>query len=142
MPEAKPPAVEVAAEERDELERLVRRHTLKQQLAERARTLPVRSPGWWMSTSTLSGSGGRVGAVSARCRWLTYASRPSSPGWSALGEPTRSTPELVSRSMAQACEAPSASGRPISQWSMTEHDGAGGRDHAARRDGLTTTTAL
>jgi len=36
------------------------------------------------------------------------------------GTPARITPEQVCRIMALACEAPEASGRPISQWSTTE----------------------
>jgi putative transposase len=36
------------------------------------------------------------------------------------GTPARITPEQVARIVALACEAPSASGRPISQWSTTE----------------------
>jgi hypothetical protein len=36
------------------------------------------------------------------------------------GTPARITPEQVARIIALACEAPSASGRPISQWSTTE----------------------
>ena len=36
------------------------------------------------------------------------------------GTPARITPEQVCRIVALACEAPGASGRPISQWSTTE----------------------
>ena len=36
------------------------------------------------------------------------------------GTPARITPEQVARIVALACEAPSASGRPISQWSSRE----------------------
>jgi putative transposase len=36
------------------------------------------------------------------------------------GTPARISPEQVCRIMALACEAPSESGRPVSQWSTTE----------------------
>jgi len=45
MPGPKPPSVEVSVEERAELERLVRRHTTGQQLAERARIVLLAADG-------------------------------------------------------------------------------------------------
>jgi putative transposase len=36
------------------------------------------------------------------------------------GTPARISPEQVARIVALACEAPSESGRPVSQWSTTE----------------------
>ena len=128
MPGPKPPPVEVTAEVRAELERLVRRHTTAQQLVERARIVLLAADG------LNNGEVARAVAVDVdtvrkwRRRWrhaqavpvaevsvvarLADAPRP--------GTPARITPEQVCRIMALACEAPGASGRPISQWSTTE----------------------
>jgi putative transposase len=128
MPGPKLPAVEVTAEERAELERIVRRHTTGQQLAERARIVLLASDGlnncevaraldihidtvrkWrrrWCSVREVP-----LAEVGVTVR-LADAARP--------GTPVRITPEQVCRIMALACEAPGESGRPISQWSTTE----------------------
>jgi putative transposase len=128
MPGPKPPPVELTIEERAELERLVRRHTTGQQLAERARIVLLAADG--LNNSEVA----RAVAVDVdtvrkwRGRWrrvravplaelsvtarLADAPRP--------GTPARITAEQVCRIMALACEAPSASERPISQWSTTE----------------------
>ncbi len=128
MPGPKPPVVEVAAEERAELERLVRRPTTGQQLAERARIVLLMADG--LNNSEVA----RAVAVDVdtvrkwRARWchvravplaeLTVAARLADAPRS--GTPARITPEQVARIVALACEAPSESGRPISQWSTTE----------------------
>ena len=128
MPGPTPPSIEVTAEERAELERLVRRPTTAQQLAERARIVLLVAEGrnncdvaravdvavdtvrkWrrcWRHAQAVP-----LAEVSVAAR-LADAPRP--------GTPARITPEQVCRIMALACEAPSASGRPISQWSTTE----------------------
>ena len=128
MPGPKPPPVEVATEERAEVERLVRRHTTGQQLAERARIVLRAADG--LNNSEIAravdvdvdtvrkwrgrwrrGRGVPVAELSVAAR-LADAPRP--------GTPARITPEQVCRIMALACEAPRAAGRPISQWSTTE----------------------
>jgi transposase len=128
MPGPKPPVVEVTVEERVELERLVRRHTTGQQLAERARIV------WLMAEGLNNSQVARAVAVDVdtvrkwRTRWchvrevplaeVTVAARLADAPRS--GTPARITPEQVARIVALACEAPDASGRPISQWSSTE----------------------
>jgi putative transposase len=128
MPGPKPPVVELTSEERGDLESLVRRHKTGQQLAERARIVLLAAEGknnseiarelvlepdtvrlWrqrWLSVS---------GVALAD---LSVADRLGDAPRS--GTPARITPEQVARIVALACEAPSESGRPVSQWSTTE----------------------
>ena len=128
MPGPKPPAVEVTAEERVELERLVRRHTTGQQLAERARIVLLMADG--LNNSEVA----RTVAVDVdtvrkwRRRWRRVGAVPLAEEGVAsrladaprTGTPARITPEQVARIVALACESPGESGRPISQWSTTE----------------------
>jgi putative transposase len=128
MPGPTPPSVELTADERRELEGLVRRHKTGQQLADRARIVLRAADG--LNNSEIA----RELALEPdtvrlwRQRWLSctgvaladlpvaerLADAPRS------GTPARITPEQVARIVALACEAPGASGRPISQWSTTE----------------------
>ena len=128
MPGPKPPSVELTAEERGDLESLARRHKTGQQVADRARIVLLAAEG--RNNSEIA----RELALEPdtvrlwRGRWLRFigmavaevsvASRLADAPRS--GTPARITPEQVCRIMALACEAPSASGRPISQWSTTE----------------------
>jgi putative transposase len=124
----KPPAIELADVERQELERLVRRHTTPQQLALRARIVLAAADG------ANNGQIARQLAVSVemvrrwRDRWLalqpaavndlpladrlTDAPRP--------GKPVQITAEQVCQIVALACEPPVESQRPISQWTGRE----------------------
>jgi putative transposase len=128
MPGPKPPPVDLTDEERRELEGLVRRHKTGQQIAERARIVLLAADGLNNSEIArrltlepdtvrlwrrrwLSFTGVAVADLSVAAR-LADAPRP--------GTPARITPEQVARIVALACEAPSASGRPISQWSNHE----------------------
>ena len=128
MPGAKPARVELTPEERQGLETLVRRHTAPQQVALRAwivlraadglnnsqiaRTLGVETDTvrlWRQRWRAFEGVALEDLTVEER---LTDAPRP--------GCPARITPEQVCRIVALACEAPSATGRPISQWTGRE----------------------
>lgn len=128
MPGPKLAPIEVSGEERAELERLVRRHTTGQQLAERARIIVLLADGLNNSEAART-AGVHLDTVRKwRRRWdgardvpladlsitarLEDAPRP--------GTPARITPEQVARIVALACEAPGESGRPISHWSTTE----------------------
>jgi transposase len=128
MPGPKPPSVDLTDEERRELERLVRRHTTGQQVAERARIVLLAADG--LNNSEIAR---RLGLEPEtvrlwRRRWLSsrgvavtdlsVAARLADAPRS--GTPARITPEQVARIVALACEAPSESGRPISQWSNHE----------------------
>jgi len=128
MPGPKPPSVDLGDDERRDLEGLVRRHKTGQQMAERARIVLLAADGlnnseiareltlepdtvrlWRQRWLSVSGVARADLSVADR---LTDAPRS--------GTPARITPEQVARIVALACEAPGASGRPISQWSTTE----------------------
>lgn len=128
MPGPVAPPIDLTPEERQALEGLVRRQTAPQQVAQRARVILLAADG--LNTSEIA----RVLALEAdtvrlwRQRWrglqgvaladlsvrerLANAPRP--------GRPARITPEQVCRIVALACEAPSVSDHPISQWSGRE----------------------
>ena len=128
MPGPKLPPVEMTAEERAALERVVRRHTTGQQLAERARIVLLAADG--LSNSAVARTMGiHLDTVRKwRRRWcatrgvpLGDLSVPARLGDAPRpGTPARISPEQVCRIMALACEAPGESGRPISHWSTTE----------------------
>lgn len=124
----KPLVVELSPVERQGLETLVRRHNTPQQVAQRGRIILGAAAG--LNNSQIAREVGLdVDTVRFwRSRWLGLqaasledlsleerlrdAPRP--------GTPARITPEQVCRIVALACEAPSQSGRPISQWSGRE----------------------
>ncbi len=124
----KPPAVVLTTDERRDLEALVRRHTTAQQIALRGRIV-------------LAAADGRNNAEIARAlavsvptvrRWrerflmlqcipesdldlaerLTDVPRP--------GRPVQISAEQVCQIVRIACEAPAASGRPITEWTGRE----------------------
>ena len=124
----KPVPIELSEEERQALEALVRRKSTGQQVALRARMILAAAEG--LNTAQIRRQLG-VEADTVRLwrgRWrawqavalaelsaaerLADAPRP--------GAPARITAEQVCRLVALACEAPSASGRPISQWTGRE----------------------
>ena len=124
----KPSAIELAEEERRGLEALLRRHTTPQQVALRARLVLAAAAGL-NNAQVARQEGVEVGTARLwRGRWLglqplaladlsveeRLADAPRS------GAPTRITAEQVCRIVALACEAPGASGRPISQWTGRE----------------------
>ena len=124
----KPPTITLAAVERQELERLVRRHSTPQQLALRARIVLAAADG--ANNCQIA----RQWAVSLdmvrrwRDRWLALqpASLDDLPIPDRLtdaprpGKPVRITAEQVAQIVALACEPPGASQRPISQWTSRE----------------------
>ena len=128
MPGPKPPSVVLTTEERGDLESLVRRHKTGQQLADRARIVLLAADG--KNNSEIA----RELALEPdtvrlwRQRWLQLSGVALAEMDVAdrLADAPRSgtlagiTPEQVARIVALACEAPSESGRPVSQWSTTE----------------------
>jgi putative transposase len=128
MPGPQLPALELTADEHHALEALVRRHTAPQHLVLRARIVLLAADG--LNNSQIARTLG-VEADTVRLwrqRWRGFAGlaladlsveeRLSDAPRS--GCPARITPEQVCRIVALACEAPSASGRPISQWTGRE----------------------
>ena len=128
MPGPTPPPVDLTPAEQQGLEALVRRHTAPQQVATRARIILLAAEG--LNNSQIARHLGlEVNTVRLwRQRWLAFhgvdltdlsiedrltdAPRP--------GRPAEITAEQVCQIVALACEAPSQSGRPISQWSQPE----------------------
>ena len=129
----KPPVVELSPEEQQGLETLVRRPSTPQQLARRGRIILSAAAGlnnsqiarqvdlavdtvrfWrnrWLGPQAANLEDLSLEDLSLEER-LRDAPRP--------GAPARITPEQVCQIMSLACEAPSQSGRPISQWSSRE----------------------
>ncbi|MCA1837525.1 MAG: helix-turn-helix domain-containing protein [Actinobacteria bacterium] len=125
----KPPTVELTDLERQELERLLKRHLTPQQLVLRARIVLAAADGannrqiarrlgvsldmvrrWRERWIALGAASLEELAVAER---LTDAPRP--------GKPRTITAEQECRIIALACEAPQGnSGRPISQWTGRE----------------------
>lgn len=120
--------IPVTAEDRQELERVSRAHTTPQQIAVRARIVLVahetrnqaetaRQVGvsekmvrqWRRRWAALFGIARETLSVQKR---LTDAPRP--------GAPVQITAEQRCQMAVIACEAPSTSGRPISQWTGRE----------------------
>jgi putative transposase len=123
-----PPTVTLTADERQGLETLVRRHTTAPQLALRARVILTAAEG--LTNAQLARRLGiDVETVRLwRQRWLGFqvVSLADLPVEQRLtdaprpGRPAQITAEQVCQVIALACEAPSTSGRPISQWTSRE----------------------
>ena len=124
----KPPPIGLTAEERTQLEALVRRRGAGQQLVLRARIILAAAAG--QNNSQLARHLG-VEVATARLwrgRWLGLGAVPLADLSVAErledaprpGGPCRITAEQVCRITALACEAPAGSARPISQWTGRE----------------------
>lgn len=123
-----PRAITLTAEERHELEALVRRPSAPQQLVLRARIILLAADG--ANNSQIARHVGvDVGTPRLwRTRWLGLGAVPLAELSVAErledaprpGGPCRITAEQVCQLTALACEAPQASGRPISQWTGRE----------------------
>ena len=128
MPTPSPARLDLTAEERAALEALVRRHTAGQQLVLRARVVLAAADG--LNNCRIARALG-VALETVRLwrrRWLDFAGvaladlsvserLADAPR---AGRPSRITAEQVCQTVAVACAAPSASGRPISQWTGRE----------------------
>jgi transposase len=124
----KPPVVDLHPDVRHDLELLLRRHTLPQQLALRGRIVLAAADG--LNNSQIA----RLLDLDVdtvrlwRRRWLACAGLPLAdlPMAERLrdtprpGRPIRITAEQRCQIVALACEAPAAGGRPISQWTARE----------------------
>jgi putative transposase len=124
----KPPTIDLAAAERQELERLVRRHTTPQQLALRAQIVLAAADGAnnCQIARQLDVSLDMVRRWRDRWRALQPASVDDLPLADRLtdaprpGAPVRITAEQVAQIVALACAPPTDSQRPISQWTSRE----------------------
>ena len=124
----KPPMIELTEVERQDLERLVRRHTTPQQLALRARIILAAADGAnnCQIARQLDVSLDMVRRWRDRCLALQPALVEDLPLAERLtdaprpGKPVRITDEQVAKIVALACEPPADSQRPISQWTSRE----------------------
>ncbi len=124
----KPPVVELSPEVRHELEALLRRRSLPQQLALRARIVLAAADD--QNNSQIARSLDlEVDTVRLwRTRWLSFAFIPLSDlslderlsDVPRSGRPIQITAEQRCQIVALACEAPKDAGRPISQWTGRE----------------------
>ncbi len=124
----KPPAVELSPELRQDLETLLRRRSLPQQLALRTRIILAAADG--SNNSQIA----RLFNLDVdtvrlwRSRWLAFAPIPLSElslderlsDVPRSGRPIQITAEQRCQIVALACEAPKDAGRPISQWTGHE----------------------
>ena len=124
----KPPVVELTRDERQGLESLIRRHTTPQQVSLRARIVLYADDG--LNNAQIARQlGVNINTSSLwRNRWLGLAAASlddvsieerltDAPRG---GAPVRITAQQVCQIVAVACESPSLSERPISQWSSRE----------------------
>jgi transposase len=124
----KPPVVEIPPDVRQALEALLRRHSLPQQLALRARIILAAGDG--CNNSQIARLLGLdVDTVRLwRQRWLAFTPFPLNDlsleerlgDGPRSGRPARITTNQHCQIVAVACEAPASSGRPISQWTGRE----------------------
>ncbi len=128
MPNPKPLPVSLTDAERQELERLVRRHTVGQQIALRSRIVLSAAAG--KNNSRIAKEEG-VALDTVRLwrqRWLDL--QPISLTDLSVeerlqdlprpGVPPRITADQVCQITAMACEKPEETGRPISHWTARE----------------------
>ena len=124
----KPTAIELGDAERQGLEGLLRRHSTPQQLVLRARIVLAAAAGW-NNAQIVRALAVEIGTVRRwRGRWLglqavglgelSVEERLTDAPRS--GKPAAITAEQTCQIVALACEAPSLSGRPISQWTGRE----------------------
>ena len=128
MPGPKPVAVVLTNEERSGLEKLIRRHNVGQQIAQRARIVLAAGEGKGNSQIVREKGVSRDMVRLWRQRWvdlqpialidlgieerLEDLPRP--------GAPARITPDQVCQIQQVACEEPEESGRPITHWTNRE----------------------
>jgi transposase len=128
MPGPKPPAVHLSEKERQGLEKLVRRHNTRQQIALRGRIVLAAADG--VSNSQIAREFG-ITVDTARLwrnRWLTLqpialqdlSAEERLEDLPRPGAPARITADQRCQIEAMACEDPEDSGRPISHWTNRE----------------------
>jgi putative transposase len=124
----KPPAIVLTADERRDLEALVRRHTTAQQIALRGRIVLAAADG--RNNAEIA----RALAVSVptvrrwRERWLVFQCIPFSDldiierltDVPRPGRPIQISDAQVCQIVRIGCEAPAKSGRPITEWTGRE----------------------
>jgi transposase len=128
MAKSKAASISLSQEEQSALESLVKRHKAGQQVALRGRIVLACAEG--KSNGSIARSEGVTVKLGSRWRqrWLTLAALPLSELSVAErladlprpGAPARITADQVCQIVALACEKPTESERPISQWTGRE----------------------
>jgi transposase len=124
----KPPIVELSPEVRQDLETMLRRRSLPQQLALRVRIILAAADGSNNSQIACLLDLDVDTVRFWRQRWLSFAPIPTSElslderlsDVPRPGRPIQITAEQRCQIVALACEAPQHAGRPISQWTGRE----------------------
>ena len=124
----KPPVLELSPDVRQQLDALLRRHSLPQQLSLRARIIRAAADG--ANNSQIA----RLLNLDVdtvrrwRTRWLAFAPMPLADlsveerlsDVPRSGRPIQITAQQRCQIVALACEAPKEAGRPIAQWTGRE----------------------
>ena len=117
-------AITLSAEERSELERLIRSHSTPQQLALRARMIVLGDDGVGVGETAQQLGVWRKGVSFWRARWAGGSSGKSAAERLAdaprSGAPATITAEQTCAIVALACERPADGGAPISHWSASD----------------------
>ena len=115
--------ITLSAEERIELDRLIRSHSTPQHLARRARMIVLAADGVGVGeTAELLGVW-RKGVSFWRARWLSGGGESAAERLADAprsGAPATITPEQICAVVALACERPEDGGVPLSQWSASD----------------------
>lgn len=122
MPRHAAPII-VTEEERTELDRLICAGSTPQQTALRARMIVLAADGVGVAETAQALGVWRKGVSRQRARWLAQASAPIAVRLSdapRCGAPPTFTAEQTCAIVALACEAPEASGVPLSHWSASD----------------------
>ena len=128
MPSPKPVPLKLSEAERTELERLVKRHTVSQQIALRGRIIQAAAAGKNNSQIAKELQVGRQMVRVWRERWLQLQAIPLSDlsveerleDLPRPGAPLQITADQRCQIEALACEKPEGSERPISHWTARE----------------------
>jgi transposase len=113
----------LSAEERSDLERLIRSHSTPQQLALRARMIVLAAEGVGVGETAQRLGVWRKGVSLWRGRWLAGASAAVAERLQDAprsGAPATITPEQTCAIIALACERPEDAAVPISHWSASD----------------------
>ena len=125
MPRLAPKLLELEKEEKEELEKILARHSTSQQVAKRAKIIVMASEGKNHRTIARALNISRKMARLWRDRWLELKQKDISVVKRLMdaprsGKPTQFTTEQVLQLFAIACESPDKYGRPISHWTARE----------------------
>ena len=125
MPRLAPKPLELEKVEKEELEKILARHSTSQQVAKRAKIILMASQGKNHRTIARELNISRKMARLWRERWLQLKEKDVSVKERLMdaarpGKPTQFTTEQVLQLFAIACESPEKYDRPISHWTSTE----------------------